>query len=68
MVVHDIVCDGCGDTFIGPVSSINKEGPDRDRLHVIRKHYKLYGWRVNLPGGKDYCPLCWDRIKNGEEI
>lgn len=62
MVVHDVICDGCRKTFsrntsIGLVSSINKEGLGRDRLHVIRKHYKLHGWRVNLPGGKDYCPL-----------
>lgn len=66
MVYHDIICDGCGTDLVGfPPIEIKKRGPDRDRLHQIRFFCKASGWRVNLPGGKDYCPKCWEEMKNG---
>ena len=29
----------------------------------LRSSCKLLGWRVGLPGGKDYCPKCWAEIE-----
>jgi hypothetical protein len=64
MVFHDIICDGCGKSCVGfPPLELKKKSSDRDKLHMIRYMYSLYGWRVNLPGGKDFCPECWEKGK-----
>jgi hypothetical protein len=65
MVIHNVVCDGCGKECVGfPPLELKKRGSNRDKLHKIRYMYSLCGWRVNLPGGKDYCPECWEKMKD----
>jgi hypothetical protein len=64
MVVHDVICNGCGCECVGfPPVQVKKKGQERDKIHTIRYLYKMCGWRVGLPGGEDYCPDCWEKRK-----
>lgn len=37
-----------------------------ERPHQVRAELKENGWHVSLPGGKDYCPRCWEALKREE--
>lgn len=64
MVYHDILCDGCRSNSLSfPMMAVETSGPERTKLHQIRLLLKMGGWKVNLPGGKDYCPECWEKMK-----
>jgi len=54
VVIRSINCDGCA-TWIGE---------ELGRASEVRALARRHGWRTDLPGGKDYCPACWDRMKN----
>lgn len=59
MVVHNVICDECGKGCDFPSMTIELRGRNRTKLHQIRAFLKMCGWRVSLPGGKDYCLECW---------
>lgn len=67
MVVHDVICNECGKSCSFPYTLIVKGGKDRTKIHQIRAMWKMAGWRVNLPGGKDYCPECLSGMKGSEK-
>lgn len=56
-VFHGVKCDGCGGEGQLHV------GADRPPLHDIREMLKKRGWLVLQLGGKDYCPVCVNRLR-----
>jgi hypothetical protein len=57
MIRVELRCDGCG------VLGAADEGPDREKVNVLRQLLSRIGWRTGLPRGRDLCPEC--RIKRG---
>jgi hypothetical protein len=53
-VEYLIICDGCGAAVDGNPKS----------AAAARRIIRQDGGRVNLPGGKDLCPVC---VKAGKE-
>ena len=45
-----IECDDC-----------RRAGDDGPKAHIVRVRLKKLGWKVGLPGAKDYCPECVER-------
>ena len=70
MIHTSIRCNGCG--CEEPVVRAADNG--QLQPHSVRTRLEKLGWRVGLPGGKDYCPDCpgavtkdmlkaWDKLK-----
>ncbi len=61
MIYSEIRCDGCAATgrTCWPAAP--------ERAHMVRSILRGYGWRCGEPGGRDYCPECWEKMQAEKE-
>jgi len=58
-IIIGVICDGCGK------SGAREQGRDRGRPHLMRAELRGMRWAVGLPGGRDLCPACVEREREG---